>query len=78
MEHVRRNLDLWEDRKLRQFTFGELSKKYCISRDRCIQIYKRVERKYETYVIYGIYRFDIEQFYFDRMIAYEVISNEDL
>ena len=42
-ELIRRNLDLWNDRK-HGFSYLQLSDKYCISRERCRQIYLRMER----------------------------------
>ena len=41
---LRRNLDLWNDRQ-HGFTYQQLSDKYCISRERCRQIYLRVDRQ---------------------------------
>lgn len=40
---LRRNLDLWNDRK-HGFTYQQLSDKYRITKERCWQIYHKVER----------------------------------
>lgn len=43
-ENIRRNLDLWNDRQ-HGFTYQQLSDKYRITKERCRQIYLRIERK---------------------------------
>ncbi len=40
---LRRNLDLWNDRQ-HGFTYQQLSDKYRITKERCRQIYLRIER----------------------------------
>ena len=42
-ENIRRNIDLWNDRQ-HGFTYPQLSDKYRITKERCRQIYLRVER----------------------------------
>lgn len=51
-ENLRRNLDLWVDRKLYKDKYTTLSNRYCISRDRCRQIYLRMERRYKAFINY--------------------------
>ena len=74
MGMLRRNLDLWEDRKLFNDTFVHLSKKYAITPVRCRQIYLKVENRYQLYmskdfkgVPMYMRKFEkIERFYFER------------
>lgn len=71
---LRRNLDLWEDRKLYNRKFTELSIKYAITPVRCRQIYFKVEDRYQLYMlkdVKGIPMYkrkfkELEIFYFDR------------
>lgn len=49
-EMLRRNLDLWFDRRLAHRDYGFLSIKYCISRDRCRQIFLKVERRFINFL----------------------------
>ena len=71
---LRRNLDLWEDKKLYGRMFTELSVKYAITPVRCRQIYLKVEDRYQLYMLREVkgvpmYRRkfkEIEKLYFDR------------
>lgn len=82
---LRRNLDLWEDRRLFGNRYTELSIKYAINPVRCRQIFMKVERKFCKYFtniefgclpgcLKGSSKFKlhpIEKQYFDRAIAIE-------
>ena len=43
-EKLKRNLNLWHDRK-QGFTYQALSEKYHITKERCRQIFLRMDRK---------------------------------
>ena len=83
---IRRNLDLWEDRKLFNDTYVHLSKKYAITPVRCRQIYLKVEDKYQLYMLRDkkgvpMYRrkFDeIEKIYFDRATRFRKEIEKDV
>ena len=49
-EMLRRNLDLWIDRRCFNRYYVFLSLKYCISIDRCRQIFMRMERRYTNFL----------------------------
>ena len=73
---LRRNLDLWEDRRIFGKTYKELSIKYCITVERCRQIFMKVERRYCNYLncLKGSSKLklhSLEKQYFNRAIAIE-------
>ena len=62
---LRRNLDLWVDRKLFNIKYSYLSLKYRISRDRCRQIFLKVERRYTAFIKNEYFpETDLERTYF--------------
>ena len=74
---LRRNLDLWEDRRIFGNTYKYLSNKYCISVERCRQIFMKVERRYCNYLncLKGSNKLKlhpIEKQYFNRAIAIDM------
>lgn len=72
---LRRNLDLWKDRKIHGRMFTELSVKYAITPVRCRQIYNKVDHRYQLYMLKdlkGIPMYkrkfeELEVFYFNKV-----------
>lgn len=85
---LRRNLDLWEDRRLFGNRYTELSVKYNITPVRCRQIFMKVEKrfcKYLTNIEYGdpkgivkLKLHPIERTYFERAEAILRYSDNDI
>lgn len=64
-EMLRRNLDLWIDRKLFNVTYKYLSLKYHISIDRCRMVFLREERRYDWFIKNEYFpEIDLERIYF--------------
>ena len=74
---LRRNLDLWEDRRIFGNNYKYLSIKYGISVERCRQIFLKVERRYCNYLncLKGSSKLKLhvlEKQYFNRAIAIDI------